>query len=387
MPLISLRLEQFRPLAAAQVDLAEGINLFWGDNAQGKTSVLEAVGLLSTGRSFRTTRERDCIRWQAPEETRVAAVEGTFTVGATRHTVRLALEGNRKAVWRDGKPLRTLSELWGLLRTVLFVPADLGLVQGPPQQRRVALDALLGQCQPAHLKTLAAANRALASRNHLLRRRVPADDPQYDAFESALAPAAARTMLARARLAARLSGLAGETLQAIGAGGEALRLTYEPGFAPATGLAALVLAGAPADELAAELRACWRRARTGDLDRGVTREGPHRDDVAFELDGRDARAYASQGQARSCVLALRLAELDLLAALDPARPPVLLLDDVLGELDAGRARRFLDLVAQRRVQTLMTSTDPAGAPGPEFAVRRFRLAGGQVVEAGGEIPS
>ncbi|MDK2972531.1 MAG: replication and repair protein RecF [Candidatus Sumerlaeota bacterium] len=377
MPLLSLRLENFRLVGRANIELAPGINLFWGDNAQGKTTVLEAAGMLATGRSFRTARDRECIGWGAGEQ-RVGAVEGVFTAGPSRHEVRVAIEPSRKAVWLDRKPLRALSELWGLFRTVFFVPADLGLIQGPPQQRRAALDTLLSQSQPAYLQTLVGMTRALASRNGLLRRHVPPTDPQYDAFEKTLAVSAARTMLARARLAERLTEATRVTMAEITGGTEELALVYEAGFGTASGIGALCAAGTPADELAAELLALWRRARKGDLERGVTREGPHRDDLRFEIGGHDARSYASQGQTRSAVLALRLAELDLLAGLDPGRPPVLLLDDILGELDAGRAERFLNLVAKRQVQTLMTATGAAIVEATLPVERRFCLEKGNV---------
>jgi DNA replication and repair protein RecF len=214
----------------------------------------------------------------------------------------------------------------------------------------------------------------------LLRRRVPPRDPQYDAFEATLAQAAARILALRAELVRRLDRVVGPALESLAGGKDHLRLVYEPGFPAESKVTLDAVEAMPPPHLEDILRRHWREARSGDAERGLTRHGPHRDDMRFDLNGVDARPYASQGQARSCVLALRLAELDLLAE-DPDRQPLLLMDDILGELDAARTEHFLHLVARREVQTLLTATDAARLEENLPVERRFRVVAGKVTRS------
>ena len=377
MHLERLQIERFRLIDKAVIELAPGVNLFAGPNAQGKTTVLEAIAFLASGRSFRTARDRECIAWQAPEDTRFAAVDTHFLRAGARHRLRVAIEPKGKTVWMDGNTLPALSALWGKLNTVLFVPSDLQIVQGPPGLRRSVLDSLLGQTNPAYLQVLAAMNKALGSRNALLRRRQSGTDRQYDAFESALAQNAATVLRARADLVARLAVAIAPPMEYLTAGGESLRLLYEPGFPAAAGLAPEALAALPQDELADKLRRYWRTARPGDIDRGTSRDGPQRDDVRFEINGSDARTFASQGQTRSCVVALRLAELELLTEAT-GETPLLLLDDIFGELDRRRAELFLSLLGKRSVQTLITATDAATVEAGISVDQRFEVREGMI---------
>ncbi|MEQ8819237.1 MAG: DNA replication/repair protein RecF [Sumerlaeia bacterium] len=378
MRISHLSIERFRLLSRESLDLAPGVNLLTGANAQGKTSVLEAVAYLSTGRSFRASRDRETIASSSPPETPFAAIEATFESEASgAHDLRLAIERGKKTVWLDGKTLRTLTDLWGHLRTVLFVPSDLQVVQGAPALRRSVMDGLLGQTDPAHLRTLAAAAKALQNRNALLKRRASLKDPQFEAFEETLAEAAARVLIGRARMARDLSADVEGPVAELTGGGERVRLAYEPGFASGAGVKAEELPTASPRELAERLRAWWAQARAGDAERFVTRDGPHRDDLRFEINGSDARTYASQGQTRSCVLALRLAEVHLLWR-EGGEAPILLLDDILGELDRQRSLKFLHLVADIGVQTLITATDASMLEGILPVERRFVASGGKV---------
>lgn len=377
MALERLKLEQFRRVERAELELAPGVNLFLGPNAQGKTTVIEGISYLSTGRSFRTTRDREVVSWSAKGHPPYAAAEGEYESHEARHRTRVVLASGQKLVWIDGKSARGLSELWGLLKAVLFVPADLGLVHGAPALRRGLVDTLLCQIEPAMLRALGDARRALQNRNGLLRAGVPLADAQYEAFERALAGASARVGTARARLVERLSPAAAGPMQELTEGAEALQLLYEPGFSHASGIGKADFLERSEEELAGLLADLWARNREADRERGTTRDGIHRDDVRFDLDGRDARAFSSQGQARSCVLAVRLAELELLTEAARQRP-LLLLDDIMGELDRGRCTRFLAMVGERRVQTLITATDRA-LVGEAMAVdRTFTVSDGAI---------
>jgi len=375
MPLHRLSLARFRSVADAELEFPAGTTLLFGANAQGKTTVLEAVSFLSRGRSFRAGRDRECIAWHPGAEP-FAAIEGEFDRAGMRHRVRIAIEPSGKSVWLDGKPLRTLTELWGRLQTVIFVPADLRLLQGEPRVRRSFLDALAGQTSPAALHDLSVYGRALASRASLIRRRVPPRDAQYDAFERQMARAGAAVVCLRRELAASLTAAAAEPLERLSGGAERLEVRLQSRWPDASAIADAATARS-AEETEEALAALWRAERAEDCARGMTRYGPHRDDLTVLINGVDARTYASQGQTRSCVLALRLAELSLLERRSGEKP-LLLLDDVLGELDAERAERFLRLVAEAGVQSIVTATDAAAVEGRLAVSRRYRVDVGKI---------
>ena len=371
-----LAIRDFRLVAKAELDLHPGTNLLVGENAQGKTSVLEAIAMLSLGRSFRAARDRECIARAASAAARFASIDARYTEHGLPRRLRLAIEPTKKTVYLDGKQLRALSELWGHVRTVLFAPSDLRLVSGGPELRRGVLDTVLGQVRPGYLKRLGSYQRALQNRNGLIRDRVAAGDGRYAAFEATMAEAAALVAAERAQLVPRLDEAAREAVAALTDGREALRLTHEPGsLARDKALATEALAAGEHAAIAAAFAECWRRERQADIDRGFTRQGPHRDDLRFDIDGHDARAYASQGQARTCALALRLAELQVHER-EGGEKPILLLDDILGELDRQRTRGFLRLVATRKVQTVLTATDAQPVEEGLDVHRRFLVRSG-----------
>lgn len=377
-----LAIQRFRRLDAVRLELPPGPSLFVGPNAQGKTSILEAVHYLSLGRSFRTHTDRDVIPHAAPgtaprHDAPPTTIDGLARHATTRRHLRVAFAGRTKAVSLDDKPLRTLSDLWGVLRSVCLVPADSELVTGAPAARRGLLDHLAGQLAPGYLKTLADYHRALQNRNSLLRRRTPPGDAQYAAFEAAMATAAARVGRERRRFADLLAATAAPFLGQLTGDGERLGVAYAPGFSHASPLAGAAWLDAEAGALEHQLAAWWQHARSGDLERGTTRDGPHRDDLALRINDAEARSFSSTGQMRGIVAALRLAEARLLTTRDQA--PVLLLDDVLGELDARRGAALLGLVAGLGIQALITATDASGVERHLDVAARFAVRDGCVV--------
>lgn len=388
MRLQSLKIHNFRLLESVSLEPAEGITLLAGANAQGKTSLLEAVSYLSTGRSFRARLDREVIGRdpaikEVPANQRFAAVEGTFSRQGSQRHIRVAIQPQAKSVWIDQKPLKALTGLWGLLPTVCFVPADLGLVQGPPLGRRTLLDRLLGQLDSGFLTALSAYTQALQSRNSLLRHPHPAT-AQLAAFESTMAEHGARLLARRAWLVDALAGATAPLMAALSDGTERLSLAYEAGVTiplPPTGN---TNRPNPKPEEESALRetllAVWHDGRKRDSERRQTLDGPHRDDVRFDLDGQDVRRFGSQGQSRSLVLALRLAEVALVERVTGAAP-LLLLDDILGELDSMRGERFLHLVAERELQTLVTATDATPVEKHLPVQKRFSVRGGQIAPA------
>lgn len=366
MKLHQLRLENFRRLDALTLDPGAGLTLISGENAQGKTTILEAISYLSTGRSFRTSRDRECVPL-GREDAICARAEADYDRSGVRHTLAIALEKNRKTVWLDDKPARTLSQLLGSLCTVIFTPGDIELPRGAPALRRAFLDLLVAQTAPGAVVALTEFDRALRGRNALLRHRNRPAPAEFDAFESLMAQHGANMIAARLAAAAELSLAAASPMDRLGQGGETISITYE--------ISAPIDSAAPADSL----RRIWAEQRSGDIEAGTTRLGPHRDDIAIALAGRDARKFASQGQCRSIALVLRLAEAHLLRE-RLGEPPLLLLDDVLGELDEGRTRRFLAEIASAEMQAILAVTDAgavvAAGCTPELALR---LEGGKLL--------
>lgn len=374
-----LTLEHFRLVEKAELALAPGANLFVGENAQGKTTLLEAVNYLATGRSFRTTSDKQVIAFEQETAQPFAAAECRYQRHGDRHRIRVAMADAGKTVWLDGKVVPRLADLWGQLNVVVLLPSDLDLVRGGPAQRRNLLDNLLAQVSRYDLGAMQSYGIALRQRNSLLKSHRP-DWKQCEVFEVEMARHGARLALARQRLTKRLAPLVSRNLVTLAGGRDALRLEHEHGWPKHAGVSLEADDKEAADALAAQLHDWWKSHRDHDRDRGTTQHGPHRGDLAFHLDDRDARAYASQGQARTIVLALRLAELEALEGV-LGEPPILLLDDVLGELDQNRARHFLRLVAGKGLQALLTATDATIIESEIPLGARFRVQQGKVSRA------
>jgi DNA replication and repair protein RecF len=351
--LTGLRLAGFRSYEALDASFDAGPHLIWGQNAAGKTSLLEAIVLLSRGSSHRTGTDAEMIRWAAPfarVDGRRAGSGGIDEVDVT--LVREGPAGGRKRIRINGAPRRS-SALVGILRTVVFAPEEMLLVVGAPSLRRGALDALATQRFPAYAADLSTYGRALAQRNHLLRaiREEQASRDQLPFWDAKLVESGSAVLAARHvlldELVAPLAGAHAEIAPDEGT----LVLSYVTN-APTTG------GETPAETLARRLRETAEK----ELWNGTTLVGPHRDDLAFSLDGRELSSFASRGQQRTAILALKLAELDLLTALDGA-PPLLLLDDVFSELDPARrahlVRRIAALPQAFVTTTTLDDLDPA----------------------------
>jgi DNA replication and repair protein RecF len=365
-----LRLRDFRTYGSAEVDLGERLTVVHGPNGAGKTNLLEGIYFGCTGRSCRTTNEREVVRFDAP----AARVEVCGRDRDGEHELSVGFQpGEAKRFRVDGAPAERLLDAPHRPLVSVFLPDRLELVKGPPALRRAHLDQLVAALWPARAATRRAYGQALAQRNALLARvRAGVSRSALAAWDQELARHGIELRDDRAAalelLRPRFADAAGE----LGLSGAA-ELRYRPRSRATT-----------ADELAAELA----ERVDADLERGFTTHGPHRDDVAFVRDGRELRAYGSQGEQRLALLALLLAER---AALEEERgaPPLLLLDDVMSELDAVRRER---LVERLRVgQSVVTTTDLAHVPGAdEPDVVRLRVEGGAVVpegEVGGNSPA
>lgn len=340
MFLRSLALENFRNYPQLELSFEGNKVIFLGDNAQGKTNLLEAIALLATGMPAFAGREQELIRW----ETETAIIRSTTerelgTVGIDL----LFRTGGRRAIKVNGLPQRRVMDMLGQVMVVLFAVPDLQLVKGAPSERRRFLDDMLIQLSPTYYQALHHYQRVLTQRNNVLRAiQEGAAADQLVVWDEQLAHYAAQLWAKREVLVERLAPRAEQWHAAIAQGHERLSLRLLPSVDPGP------------QGYQASLLVALREQRGKELARGQTLAGPHRDDLELLIDGHDARAYASQGQQRTIVLALKLAELDTFRE-EIGENPVLLLDDVLAELDIRRQNALLAAIGPE-VQTFVTST-------------------------------
>ncbi|MEN9240922.1 MAG: DNA replication/repair protein RecF [Thermostichus sp. DG02_3_bins_51] len=352
MYLRSLHLRHFRNYSDQGIQFDSPKTILVGDNAQGKTNLLEAVELLATLRSRRASRDRELVRKDSSQ----AQIAATVERRGVGHELVVDLRSNgRRTLKVNGQLLRRQAEFLGQLNAVLFSSLDLDLVRGGPESRRNWLDGVLIQLEPLYTGLLEHYRRVLKQRNALLKaQREPTGqtghsfrDSEMAFWNRELATVGSRIVRRRARLLQRLEPLADHWHRAISDGQETLRLSYRPQVP-------LPDPEATAEVVQAQFLQEMKTKATAELALGSSLVGPHRDEVEMSINGTAARAYGSQGQQRTLVLALKLAELELIEQVI-GEPPLLLLDDVLAELDLHRQNQLLDAI-QTRVQTLVTTT-------------------------------
>jgi DNA replication and repair protein RecF len=342
-----ISLLDLRGYATLDVAFGPGPHLVWGPNAAGKTSLLEAMVLLAWGRSHRTTADGELIRWG----TDLARIEGS--VGSDTIEVAIVRGGatgtaGRKRIRVNGLGRRAAG-LAGILRVVVFAPEEMLLIAGSPSLRRATLDQLAAAGSPAYADALTTYGRTLQQRNSLLRaiREEGASRDELRFWDGSFLDSGGAIVAERQRLLASLAdplAAAHAEIAPDEAAGERLTLRYATNAAPLPGESAR-------DALARRL------VETADKEvwNGSTLIGPHRDDLVFELAGRDLATFASRGQQRTAILALKLAELDVVSAVD-GRPPVLLLDDVFSELDPDRRSHLVRRIAALPQAFVTTTT-------------------------------
>lgn len=345
MYLHSLHLQDFRNYREQRVRFTAQKTIIVGENAQGKSNLLEAVEILATLRSHRVSRDRDLVRQQATTARIEAHIERAY--GDLDVALLLRVQGRRTAQ-RNHETLRRQLDFLGSLNAVQFSCTDLDLVRGGPEGRRRWLDSLVMQLEPVYAHILNQYQQVLKQRNALLRKskRDPtADVPQLAVWDAQLVAHGARVTRRRARVLARLAPLAQTWHQRISGNRETLTTQYQPHV--------IWMEDASEAVQQAFLSQLQQRA-IAEQQQGRTVVGPHRDEIEFLLNDAPARTYASQGQQRTLVLALKLAELELIERV-VGDTPLLLLDDVLAELDLQRQHHLLSTI-QDHCQTLITTT-------------------------------
>jgi DNA replication and repair protein RecF len=394
--LTRLGLTDFRSYAEVSLELTAGVSTFSGPNGEGKTNLVEAIGYLATLGSHRVSADGPLVRQGAERAILRAAVTGE--PGSALIEVELN-PGRANRVRLNKTPLPRPRDILGTLRTVLFAPEDLALVKGDPGERRRFLDDLLVASAPRYsgiradyervLRQRTALLKSAGSKGHLRGAAREAMTATLDTWDAQLARTAAPLLSGRMRLVAALRPHVEAAYEAVsgGARGEASGMNYrssafnnDDGFDNVTTLETAQLESAQLEsaQLESALLKALAGARASELDRGVCLVGPHRDELELAIGGLPARGYASHGESWSMALALRLASFALLR--ERREDPVLILDDVFAELDAGRRDRLAVLVAGAE-QVLITAAVPADVPAV-LTGARFTVRGGEISSAG-----
>lgn len=380
MVVTRLAYEGFRNLADGAVEPCEGVNVIYGDNAQGKTNLLEGLWLFTGGHSFRGAKDTELPRLDPAtgENGPVASLSLEFFSEGRNQKATLRLENGRRSSVINGVKKKTGSALVGKVCAVIFSPEHLLLVKQGPARRRGFLDGALCQLRPSYASTLHVYHRALAQRNALLKDigRFPELHDTLEVWDARLAKLGVAVMVERRQYVENVAPRAAEVYQGISRGKEDLALAYSPSPKPPEGCCP--------QEWEKVFREELRRAEKSDIRSGFTSVGPHRDDLEISLSGLSARMYGSQGQQRSTVLALKLAEAQTLSELS-GETPIVLLDDVMSELDQSRQDYLLNHLHGRQV--FVTCCSPETVSLQETG-KRFRVEAGKVYEEEvGKLPA
>ncbi len=389
MLLQRLTIRDYRNLAEASLALGPGFTVLHGHNGAGKTNLLEAIYLVSTLRSFRSSDLGVLVRHGAEGALVELRAHDPILDVSTSLEVRLVRRGTstRRTASADGKVVRSGAQFYGRVRAVLFTPEDLGVLRGSPSGRRQFMDRVIFARDRSHISDVQAYDKLLRSRNRVLKQEggPPAERAKLlSTYEAGLAQTGARIWTRRVALLDDLRERFGIAFASIHG---------QAGEVPAEGASSPTPAGAPpratlhyqcrlgevaADERVAALAQALVERRPLDERRGTTSMGPHRDDLVVALDGQPAGDFASQGQSRALVLAFKLAEVR--SARDRSEaPPLLLLDDVSSELDPRRTALLFRTLAEQTGQCILTTTAPHFiALPPEVPARRFKIDRGTV---------
>lgn len=343
MRLKQLAVSNFRNITAARIEPGERFNLFHGLNGQGKTNLLEAIHLLGSPRSFRTSRLPELIRHGEAR----AQVQGAVESNGMQNQLRLLLEAGGRRVEIDGKAVQRASDLHGRLNAVVFSPDDTGMVRMGPESRRRYLDRAVYMGDLGYLHCWHDYQRILKQRNVLLKN---SDRSGLEVWTEKLAEAGAELIERRIRFVAVLDGKLRSHYATIAGVGEACGISYRP-----EGVREI-----ERTRIRSELIDLFQRHQRSDERYGTTTAGPHRDDLTFLLEDRPLKAFGSQGQQKSFVLSLKMAEMDNLREIF-GESPLLLLDDMSSELDAGRNRNLMEFLTTRDIQVFITTTERSPA--------------------------
>lgn len=346
MVIKSLELKNYRNYEHLSIEPSPGTNIFYGDNAQGKTNILEAVYVCATTKSHRGGRDRELIRFNQEEAHICLKVERDNIL----HKIDMHLKRNKvKGVAVDGVVIKKYAQLFGVINVILFSPEDLGIIKNGPSERRRFIDMELCQLSKLYMHYLMNYNKTVIQRNNLLKQLKydPSLKDTLDAWDSQMLHYGSQLILEREKFIRELNEIIQDIHYRLSGQKEILTVKYEPS------------ASAEAFEKRLLLK------RDDDIRMRTTSVGPHRDDISFYIQDVDIRRFGSQGQQRTAALSLKLAEIELVKHMINNQP-ILLLDDVLSELDSQRQNYLLDSI--ENIQTMITCTGL-----DEFVNHRFNI--------------
>ncbi|WP_019720253.1 DNA replication/repair protein RecF [Heyndrickxia coagulans] len=349
MYLQELELHNYRNYETLTIPFENKVNVILGENAQGKTNLMEAIYVLALAKSHRTSNDKELIRWDAE----YAKIKGRLH--KTHGTVPLELTISKKGKKAKYNHIeqKKLSRYIGNMNVVMFAPEDLNLVKGSPQVRRRFIDMEIGQISPVYLYDMSRFQKILQQRNHYLKQlqmKKQTDWTMLDILTEQLIEQAAKIVMRRFEFVRMLEEWARPIHHSISRGLEQLEIQYKPSVNVSEEL--------DWSKMIKSYENKFAEIREREIDRGVTMAGPHRDDLAFAVNGRDVHTFGSQGQQRTAALSVKLAEIELIYS-EIREYPILLLDDVLSELDDYRQSHLLNAI-QGRVQTFVTTTSVDG---------------------------
>ncbi|MCD7955230.1 MAG: DNA replication/repair protein RecF [Lachnospiraceae bacterium] len=353
----SVKLDHFRNYEGLALEFDPGTNLFYGDNAQGKTNILESVYLCGTTRSHRGSRDRDMIQFSQDE----AHIRMQIKKGEVPYRIDMHLKKYKsKGIAINGSPVRKASELVGLGNFIFFSPEDLNIIKNGPAERRKFLDMELCQLDKVYLYNLSCYNKTLNQRNHLLKDYAFSRDADtlLDVLDLQMVQYGSVLIRLRRKFSEKLRDLICSIHENLSGGRETLQVSYENDVSEEEFL----------DKLT--------QGRERDIKLKFTGTGPHRDDLCFLVNGVDIRKFGSQGQQRTAALSLKLSEIEIVKQ-STSDMPVLLLDDVLSELDANRQKYLLENI--HSIQTMITCTGVDDFVQNNFQINKlFHVAAGGV---------
>lgn len=364
MHIKNIKLSGFRNLKEQSVDLYDGLNLLIGENGQGKTNFLEAIYLLATLRSFRSASVKEVICFGHDQ----AEIYGLVEAEKTPVELKVRLRGFTRRLWVGQHSIRAAKDFLGQLKVVAFTPDDLAMIKGGPALRRKFLDRAAFLFDTRHLIHVRDFNYALKSRNRLLKegQRNGVKEEVIDSFSQTMAEAGSEVTRSRMKVIKRVGGKAEGIVSGMMPDEGEVSVIFQPGWSPVV---------FSAGELLDQLRDGLKR----DILRGQTSLGPQQDDFDVEIGGNSAKKFASQGQQRMAAVALLLAVVQEVVN-DGGERPVILLDDVSSELDAGRRKMLFEKVRELGGQVLVTTTDEGlVADLLDKQVKRFLVESGEIV--------
>ncbi len=345
----SLQVKNYRNYENQQMDFENKVNVILGENAQGKTNIMESIYVLAMAKSHRTSNDKDLIRWD--EE--YAKIEGRVKKRTTSIPIEIQISKKGKKAKVNHMEQQKLSQYVGNMNVVMFAPEDLNLVKGSPQLRRRFLDMEIGQVSPLYLYDYSQYQKILQQRNHFLKMLQVKKQGNLDMLEvltDQFIEYAVKILEKRFQFLALLQNWAEPIHKGISRDLETLQIKYKP--------SADVLESMSLSKMVEVYKEKFDKIKQREIDRGITLFGPHRDDLLFFVNGRDVQTFGSQGQQRTTALSLKLAEIELIHS-EIGEYPILLLDDVLSELDDYRQSHLLNTI-QGKVQTFVTTTSVEG---------------------------